>query len=274
MNLQRVVLGLGLQESAAAMTLATELARSMRLQLLGLFVEDIDLLHFAGLPFAREVCLSSATSRQLDPNAMARALQQRAGEARRSLHRRLEGQSIQWTFEIVRGPVMPMLLGKALETDLLVAALPARATRGAAQDIATPLSQVRAARAPLLLVRDGPARRAPVVVLGSPDASAQAVAAPVSALARQFGSPVVFLMVGEPGAGGEGERWEARVASQLAADGVPVEFRHLPGDGDRLHEQLVRIRPGLVAVAGAQALNEAATLGLETLNCTLLLLPS
>jgi hypothetical protein len=205
---------------------------------------------------------------------MVRALQQRAGEARRSLHRRLEGQSIQWAFETVRGPVMPMLLANALETDLLVAALPARTIRGAAQDIATPLSQVRAARAPLLLVRDGPARRAPVVVLGSPDASAQAVATPVSALARQFGSPVVFLMVGEPGAGGDGVRWEARVAGQLAADGVPVEFRHLPGDGERLHEQLVRIRPGLVAIAGARALEEAATLGLEKLNCTLLLLPS
>ncbi|MBP6813864.1 MAG: hypothetical protein KA169_03175, partial [Burkholderiaceae bacterium] len=88
MNLRRVVLGLGLQDSPAAMTLATELARSMQLQLLGLFVEDIDLLHFAALPFAREVCLSSATSRQLDPTAMVRALQQRAGEARRSLHRR------------------------------------------------------------------------------------------------------------------------------------------------------------------------------------------
>jgi imidazolonepropionase-like amidohydrolase len=33
-------------------------------------------------------------------------------------------------------------------------------------------------------------------------------------------------------------------------------------------------RTHAVAVAGAQALNEAATLGLETLNCTLLLLPS
>ena len=127
---------------------------------------------------------------------------------------------------------------------------------------------------PLLLVRDGPAQRAPVVVLGSPDASAQAVATPVSALARQFGGPVIFLMVGEPGADGEGERWEARVAGQLTADGVPVEFRHLPGDGERLHEQLVRIRPGLVAIAGARALEEAATLGLEKLNCTLLLLPS
>ena len=274
MNLRRIVLGLGLQESAAAMALATELARSLQLQLLGLFVEDIDLLHFAGLPFAREVCLASATSRQLDPNAMARALQQRAGEARRSLHRRLEGQSVQWAFEVVRGPVMPMLLAKVLETDLLVATLPARATRGAAQDIATPLSQARTARAPLLLVRDGPAPRAPFVVLGSPDASAQAVAAPVSALARRFGSPVVFLVVGEPGAAGEGERWEARVASQLAADGVAVEFKHLPGDGERLREQLARMRPGLVAVAGAQALNEAAALGLEKLTCTLLLLPS
>ena len=61
--LRRIVLGLGWQESATAMAIATELARSLQLQLLGLFVEDIELLHFAALPFARELCLSSAASR-------------------------------------------------------------------------------------------------------------------------------------------------------------------------------------------------------------------
>ena len=76
--LRRIVLGLGVQESAPAVAMATELARALRLRLLGVFVEDIDLLRFAGLPFAREVCLSSATSRPLDALAMTRALQQRA----------------------------------------------------------------------------------------------------------------------------------------------------------------------------------------------------
>ena len=70
MDLRRIVLGLGLHESPSAMSLATQLAHSMRLELLGLFIEDIDLLHFAGLPFAREVGLPTATSRQLDPNVI------------------------------------------------------------------------------------------------------------------------------------------------------------------------------------------------------------
>jgi hypothetical protein len=240
MNLRRIVLGLGLQESSAAMALATELAGAMHLELLGLFVEDIDLLHFAALPFAREVCLSSATSRQLDADSMVRALQQRAAQVRRTLHRRLEGQSIQWAFEVVRGPVMPMLLAGAQETDLLVASLPARAPGRTPRDMSAPFAQVRSARAPMLLVRDGVPRRAPFVVLGAPEASPQGVAAPVSVLARRFGSPVVYLT----------------------------------GDAQQLRGQLARMRPGLVAVAGPQALDEAAALGLDELNCTLLLLPS
>ena len=48
--------------SLAALHAAAEMAANMQAELIGLFVEDENLLHLAGLPFAQEVRSSSAES--------------------------------------------------------------------------------------------------------------------------------------------------------------------------------------------------------------------
>ena len=56
MTLRRIVVGLDAgPRDRAALEAAAQLAARMQAELVGLFVEDIDLLHLAGLPFAREV---------------------------------------------------------------------------------------------------------------------------------------------------------------------------------------------------------------------------
>jgi len=66
MKIRRVIVGLEpASRNAAKLEAAARLAARMEAELVGLFVENIDLLHFAGLPFAREVGFASATRREV-----------------------------------------------------------------------------------------------------------------------------------------------------------------------------------------------------------------
>mgnify|MGYP006208676469 CR=1 FL=1 len=69
--------------SAASPAAIARLAREMQAELLGLFIEDAELLRFAALPLAAEIGFPSAAHRKLDPASMERAL--RAPAAQRSV---------------------------------------------------------------------------------------------------------------------------------------------------------------------------------------------
>lgn len=45
---------------------ATALAERVGAELVGIFIEDMDLLRFAALPFAREICFATAQRRRLE----------------------------------------------------------------------------------------------------------------------------------------------------------------------------------------------------------------
>ena len=62
------------QHSLAALEAASELAEALKAELVGIFVEDVNLLNLAGLPFVREVGYPSGAARPLDSPSMERAL--------------------------------------------------------------------------------------------------------------------------------------------------------------------------------------------------------
>ncbi|HSH07551.1 MAG TPA: hypothetical protein VLA41_07815 [Burkholderiales bacterium] len=120
---RRVIVGLeALPRSRAALHAAAEIAARTHTELLALFVEDVNLLEWAGLPFAREVGYTSAVSRTLDAVAMERRLRALAQEAERSLAALARGTPLRWTYQVARGALMTELLAAAAETDLIVAA--------------------------------------------------------------------------------------------------------------------------------------------------------
>lgn len=122
MKIRRIVVGFDPAPcSWPVLEAAAELAQSMEAELVGLFVESQDLLHFAGLPFAREMGLASATRRALDVKAMERSLRALAGEARRTLAAIAGRTSVQWSFRVARGSLAAELLAAAGEADLLIA---------------------------------------------------------------------------------------------------------------------------------------------------------
>jgi K+-sensing histidine kinase KdpD len=125
-KIRRVILGLDpALQSRALLEAAVDLAGELQAELLGLFVENQDLLHFAGLPFAREVGFESATRRVLDVESMERTLRALAKEARQALESVAGSTQVQWSFRVVRGALAAELLAAAEESDLVIACLDA-----------------------------------------------------------------------------------------------------------------------------------------------------
>jgi K+-sensing histidine kinase KdpD len=125
-KIRRVIVGLDpAAQSRALLEAAVDLAGEMQAELLGLFVENQDLLHFAGLPFAREVGFESATRRTLDVESMERTLRALAKEARQALESVAGSTQVKWSFRVVRGAPAAELLAAAEESDLVIANLEA-----------------------------------------------------------------------------------------------------------------------------------------------------
>jgi nucleotide-binding universal stress UspA family protein len=121
MTQRRIVVGLDAgPRGRATLEAAAQVAARMQAELVGLFVEDIDLLHLAGMPFAREVGYPSAVLRPLDVAAMERALSATAQEVQRTLAAIAGRAPLSWSFRIARGAVLPELRAAAAGGDIVV----------------------------------------------------------------------------------------------------------------------------------------------------------
>lgn len=106
--------------SLAALRAAAALAARLNAELIGLFVEDINLLRLAELPFAREVSRFSAYPQQLDRQQVERELRVRARQAQQALQGVGAVGGIRWSFRVVQGVVPVELLSAAADSDLIV----------------------------------------------------------------------------------------------------------------------------------------------------------
>jgi hypothetical protein len=78
------------------------LAAETHAEVLGLFIEDTELLQLAQLPFAVEVGHASALARGLDLETLERALRLQAEVLRQALAAALEPSAVQWSFRVAR----------------------------------------------------------------------------------------------------------------------------------------------------------------------------
>lgn len=164
MNLRRILLALdatarewrGMEELAV-------LAARLEAELVGLFVEDIEVLHAAARPKAREIGLSSAAAQVFDPAALGRTLRGLARRAERHLAEVAGRTQARWSFQVARGRVPAELLGAAAGADLLVVGRSSR--RGTPRRrLGSTARRILAARTgPVLLLPPETTLRAPVV---------------------------------------------------------------------------------------------------------------
>lgn len=106
--------------SLAALRAAAELASDLDAELVGIFVEDINLLRLSDLPLAREVTIYTTSSRRLNRQEIERQLRTQARMAQRALEEVARKRRIRWTFRVAQGVIASELLAAAEETDIIL----------------------------------------------------------------------------------------------------------------------------------------------------------
>jgi nucleotide-binding universal stress UspA family protein len=183
------------QHSLAALEAACELADALKAELVGIFVEDVNLLHLAGLPFAREVRYLSAVDRPLDSPGMERELRLQAERARQRLAGAAGRRQIRWSFRVVRGQVVAELLTAALEADLLALGRASWASTRRVRLGTTARGVLAQASRPVLLLSQGHAICQPVQFVYDDSSTAKRAVPTAAHLASITGGDLTVMLI-------------------------------------------------------------------------------
>ncbi|WP_099092581.1 universal stress protein [Marinobacter salinus] len=110
----------GSRMSYAALEAAVDIAGKRGVDVLGVFVEELNLVRSAGYGFSREVGSVSGISRPLDPGILEQRMQRLADQARAALVRAVKQRGGRQALSIARGHVVDEVLALAGPEDLLV----------------------------------------------------------------------------------------------------------------------------------------------------------
>lgn len=103
-----------------ALLAATSLATQLQAELQALFVEDVNLLRLAELPFAREMVFGSRVGRRITLANMEQQIQQQATQLRRFVESLALQQQLKVDFKVLRGNISNELCLAAQQMDLLI----------------------------------------------------------------------------------------------------------------------------------------------------------
>lgn len=104
----------------AALGAAAALAEQARVELVALFVEDLDLLHCAAFPFSREVGASTGLARPLSAAELEARLTRQARHIDRALRHAVAGRTLRHRLQVSRGRVVSEALAVVAPGDVLV----------------------------------------------------------------------------------------------------------------------------------------------------------
>lgn len=99
---------------------ATTLASQLNAKLNALFVEDINLLKLAELPFAREVISGTGAGRQISVAEMERSIQLQTDRMRKRVEAIAQQNQIEIMFNVLRGDIASVVCEASRQTDLLI----------------------------------------------------------------------------------------------------------------------------------------------------------
>jgi hypothetical protein len=97
---------------------AALLAEALEYELVGLFVEDSDLVALANLPFSREV-RRTGVIQNLDPEVLKKEVDAHAAAARYAIREIAVRHNVRWSFRSVRGDVDAEFTAAAAEVDIV-----------------------------------------------------------------------------------------------------------------------------------------------------------
>lgn len=236
--------------SLAALEGAVALATRIEAELLGLFVEDVELLRMADSPHAREILYPSARGAQLSRPGMELRLRIQSERARNALAAAAENAHVPWSFRTVRGHVASELMAAVGAADLL--ALGKRGWSCSSQlRIGSTALQLATSAIPVLLnptSRTSGQPRLQVYYDDSPAAKRALLAA--SQLAEDGGSVTILLAVASTE---QARSLESEIALALKGRNLTIRFQQIvPNDEASLSRVLREDQPGLLILGSRE----------------------
>lgn len=239
------------EASVKTLEQAVQLAERTGAQLEGIFVEDIDLIQVAGLPFLREVRTASRTEDVINLARIEQELRVLARRAERMLSEQAARHNVAWSFRIWRGSIGSDLLAADIEADVFAL------TRLGASRVHVPVVSTRST--------------AVTVLFTGTDASTRALGIAVN-LSTDPDKELYILLPVEDVA--EVARLQQLATNQLGKDAASVHFICLAdGSLTDLLEVLADTCSAVLIVERDNKLLETPSLKqcLNVLNCPLLI---
>ena len=208
--------------SRAAFEAAAMLAQRLDAELEGLFVEDIDLIKLAGLPFGNEVSFSTGEARPFDGGALEQQLAREVSRARRLVEETGRTLRLRARFRVARGKTDTEVIAASGDADLLIVGAAGLDIGFGMRFRPGRVALVAAERAPgsVLLLRSGSVfRGSPLVPYDGSPGSERALGAALR-LARINGQGLRLLITEDDPEKNEALR--ARAAARAAAQHVTV----------------------------------------------------
>lgn len=240
----------------AAIDAAAALARRMDAELAGLFVEDINLLRMAALPFAREYALASAMARRMEAGDVERALQQQADALRTALSRAAQALAVPWSFQVVRGALLDSVLEAMHEADFAVFG---HTGQFAVTASGRPHAETIAAARPVLTLYDG-------------TLTADRALAAAQALAQGHHTDLVVLVIARDNVAAKALR--ERAATLLQGSRGHAHFHSLRSrEYDAIRKAVETHHAAALLWHGTQSADEKKTLSMlvDALKCPVIL---
>lgn len=194
----------GSRMSYAALEAAAEIAGKRGADILGVYVEELNLVRSAGYGFSREVGSLSGISRPLDPGILQQRMQRLADRARAALATAVKQSGGRGALSVARGRVIDEVLALAGPDDLLVLGRAGWSSPAGAQLGSTARGLIRQSPGQVLLWCEHklPRQNRVVVFLNDHDKANHRAALAAAEISRHSHQPVTIILGpdGEPAA--------------------------------------------------------------------------
>ncbi|MDN5870762.1 MAG: universal stress protein [Nitrococcus sp.] len=247
-RIERIIVLLDSSRAArVALEAAAELAARRRARLLGLFVEDTDLLRSASLPFGREIGFTSGRIRPMTSADMEHRLRRQAEGARRLLAAVGRRRAIEWSLQICRGQVEAQTLAITLPTDLLVLRRIDWAHDTGLRFGRLTVRIATTANCSVMVLGESPqAPRQPILVFYEGAETGDRALATAALMARESKQELMVLL--PPSAEPMAEEPEAAARNWARRHKTPISFMRVPGVDAATLVQALRQLGGRVLV--------------------------
>ncbi|WP_225316480.1 MULTISPECIES: universal stress protein [Marinobacter] len=186
----------GSRLSYAALEAAADIAGKRDADILGVFVEELNLVRSAGYGFSREVGSASGISRPFDPGMLEQRLQRLADQARAALAGAVKQHGGKAALRVARGRVIDEVLALAGPDDLLVLGRVGWSSPAGARLGSTARGLIRQSPGQVLLwcEHKRPYQNRVVVFLNDHDEANHRAALAATEIARHTHQPVTVIL--------------------------------------------------------------------------------